>query len=234
MAKSLQPIANRPSVTLLSLAHNSIAGSTENRHSLPHHHSVQRLAEALTQNGWHVDLFVGVEQLDKVTTKWLAPYCRLIHLLVETPTTQGGSGNDLSGNNLKIAKIAQQIEAFQIKSGLLNPLLHTFDPDAAEVGDFIKRKKGWRWLHSCDGSAHPFCDDASVFAADQILLHGMKRGNDQEPWEPWAIALDTLYRQHLAAYVGATDISVPRILDLSKIPQIEGAIAKPTPLRQSA
>jgi hypothetical protein len=196
---------NRPSVTFLAFAHDP-ASQTQKRAELC------SLASALVKQGWQVDWFTCNHHPDQPSSTWIEPYCRLFRLPV-----------DLSQSpDPQIPHLAPQIQALQIKHGLLNPLFHSFDDWSAQVGDYFKQHHGWRWVHT------PLPQDGAfshIPGADQLLLWqdsgqptdisldelSRMRRRHQFGWEAIATRLGNFYRQHLAAHIGAVDLHIPKV-----------------------
>lgn len=194
-------VETRPAIAFLSLERDP--ATCENLLSV---------ATALAQRGWTVDLFARRGGDGEPATTRIAPHCRIVRLSV--------GGDDASA-------FAKAIESFQIKSGLLSPLFHSFDDLSARVGYYFKQKKGWRWVHS-GRTPEPLLP-----SADQVILlrspatppetvptDEVNQMRHQRHWDAIASRLGGFYRQHLAIYVGAIGLEIPRTCHL---PPLSGA-----------
>lgn len=173
---------------------------------------IPSLAKALTERGWQVDLFTHTPPPPSSPTRssssaaepfWpraIAPHCRVL------PLASTGTP----------AQVAEAIQRLQLKTGLVSPLFHTFDDTSAQVGAYLKQHKGWRWLHT------PATDAilAHFPPADQeVVIDGLDMDTapaipispvwQQQRWAMVAAQLSHLYRQHLALYVGARQVTLP-------------------------
>ena len=219
---------NRPSVTFLAFAQDLAQAITDQNDSGNH---VRSLARALAQQGWQVDWFTGKQQTDQPTSTWIDPHCRLIQLPVALLTDP-----ELADPNRQIAQLAQKIQSFQLKAGMISPLFHSFDAESAQIGAYFKQQNGWRWIHT---PARPQLISSVAGAvtleaeADQLLFWqwsndstvgiladavSQKRRrycevqqSGQSGWEAIATHLSALYRQHLAVHVGAAHLEIPKV-----------------------
>ncbi|MCS6814102.1 MAG: hypothetical protein NZ772_11140 [Cyanobacteria bacterium] len=220
-------IPTRPKVSLLSMAYDP-ALETAVASSCDRSHHISCLAQALAQEGWHVDLFTRQSRSDSLTTEWLAPHCRVIRV---------PSCADLPSNQ-QAAETARCIQTFQIKDGLISPLFHSLDEHSAQVGAYFKQHQGWRWLHTrwpeTGELVQDFEDSSHIPLPDQCFLirpqgiwidpsltdevsqmryqrtiasHKLKHVT----WEQVATYLSQCYRQHLAAHVGAVGLNIPLV-----------------------
>lgn len=234
MATSASP-STRPIISFLSLAHDPLTHTSlghaalvkEASDAIAHGKRLRSLAEALAHLGWQVDIYThqwgdrAVSQspsCKKPTVDWIAPHCRIIRLALHPSQAIAQ----------QVGQVAQAIQSFQIKAGLLNPLFHSFDDLSARVGEYFKRKKNWRWIHtrasSFSESTREAASELTASAADQViefwpqstppeasLADEVGQARYQRQWEAIATDLNVLYRQHLAVYVGASGLEIPTV-----------------------
>jgi len=209
---------NRPSVTFLAFAQDTTEQNDWGN-------DVRSLARALAQQGWQVDWFTGKQQADQPTSTWIDPHCRLIQLPIALSADP----------DRQIVQLAQKIQAFQLKAGMISPLFHSFDAESAQIGDYFKRNNGWRWIHTPAGTQLFSVAGTTLLGAeaDQLLLwqgsnpstadilaekasqkrrqHYGSQKSGQSGWEAIATHVSALYRQHLAVHVGAAHLDIPKV-----------------------
>lgn len=224
-------VAQQPSVTFLALAYPPNASDREG-------HFVQSLATALGHQGWQVNWVTTGATPDPQVASRLAPTCQLLSLPPDK-----GTGEPFSARSLR--QTAQAILAQQSQRGLISPLFHSFDDTSALIGQYFKENYGWRWLHTpvpgsaVTGAVSPWMHTGPE--PDQWLLWqdmatgGPDGGADEvsrqrqrhyglanpvrSSWQTIATHLSNIYRQHLAAYVGASNLEIPAVLTLPALPE---------------
>lgn len=149
-----------------------------------------------------------------------------------------------SAQSLK--KAAEAILAQQSQQGLISPLFHSFDDASAYIGQYFKACYGWRWLHTPQQNrmgavqawqrSDPEPDqwllwqeelerDTANGVTDEVQRQRQRhyglssKGGNR--WQAIATHLSNIYRQHLAAYVGARNLEIPPVITLPLAPVAE-------------
>jgi hypothetical protein len=221
--------SDRPCITFLSFAQDpsqQLAPFSDAHKSTEKQGSVVRaLGKALSQVGWQVTIFTAKQQPGTCETVWIAPHCQVVRIPVETAPVAD-----------QAQRLAYEIESFQARAGLVWPLFHSFDTLSACTGEQLKHEKGWRWVHTSWRSKKSSLEEALETSADQVLRfqmaqttvtdrsHELRQIRNQRfgsiycseafAWRAIATQLSTLYRKHLAIYVGATGIETSQVCDL--------------------
>ncbi|WP_448526323.1 hypothetical protein [Parathermosynechococcus lividus] len=232
-------VAQQPSVTFLALDYPPQPTQGQWVHSL---------ATALGHQGWQVNWVTAAagqspqgfpkgdtpqtlaskETLPERDLTSLAPTCQLIPIELDI---------DAQPCERSLKQAAQAILAQQTQRGLISPLFHSFDDVSAHLGQYFKACYGWRWLHTPPlGQSRMGTIQHTGAEPDQWLLwQGMATGTGddevnrqrqrhyggfhRDPWLAIATHLHNIYRQHLAAYVGARHVEIPPVVTLPIAPE---------------
>ena len=237
-------VLTRPSIAFLSFACEPTrklpVASASDASKVAQAESVRSLAQALSelQDGWQVDLFTCEEQSDLASTIWIAPHCRVIRIPVDVTATPMQQASRLAQTipnfQLKEGLLWPLFHSFDHLSGQVGHYLkqqkgwrwlhntwQASTPLNWQTSTSLNRKN-----HLIDLSGR-----SSFLLADQHILF-QQRGHevldagsksrdrsiadnqDVPSWAMLAARMDAIYRQHLALYVGATKLEIPKVASL--------------------